>query len=59
MNIYRENFVQVVWYYYGKGVINDQERADLLHYVENDGYIDWDSEEFKEMLEFVKLPGPK
>lgn len=57
MDIYRNAFFQVVKYYYEKGIIDVQEYLDLMRYVQNDGYIDCDSEEFQEMLEFVKLHG--
>lgn len=58
MNIYRRAFLEVVQYYYDKGIINESEMLELVKYVENFGYFDTHSSEYQEIFDIVKRSKP-
>ncbi|CAL8285796.1 unnamed protein product [Lota lota] len=54
MDIYRRAFMEVIKYYYEKRIITAIEVLELMQYVENHGYTDIQSSEYKEIFDTVK-----
>ncbi|KAM4634134.1 uncharacterized protein ACJ7VT_008118 [Polymixia lowei] len=59
MNLYRRAFISIIDEFYRRGIITHKERCELIDYVNNDMYLDRDSELYQELVEIVRRYGKR
>uniref|UniRef100_A0A0E9XLM2 Uncharacterized protein n=1 Tax=Anguilla anguilla TaxID=7936 RepID=A0A0E9XLM2_ANGAN len=57
MNIYRAAFLELIRKYHAMGIIGDEDRNELIQYVQHDMYLDSESELYQQIVRIVRQFG--